>query len=173
MDVNYNPSIKFNLPAACFACFKVHTSIIYDAIVQNPFCICQEGLCAAIHFLFNILQCKEGRKRKNVTKARFKHKGKNNKAKNLPSQECKDPLGEKCTLRNRDAALERRASGRVLSTKLRGQRARVRADENLHDTHTPPHPLAHVNMRPPCYQKAASSEGEEEPVEEEIMTGTC
>lgn len=40
----------------------VHTSIIYYAIVQNPFCIRQEGLCAAIHFLFNILQCK---KRKN------------------------------------------------------------------------------------------------------------
>lgn len=49
----------------------------------------------------------------------------------------------------------------------------MRADENLRDTHTPPHPLPNVNMRPLCYQKDASNEGEEEPVEEEIMMGTC
>lgn len=53
------------------------------------------------------------------------------------------------------------------------KRASVRADESLRDTHNPPHPLPNVNMRPLCYQKAASNQGEEEPVEEEIMTGTC
>lgn len=36
-------------------CTLQHTSIVYNTVVQNPFCICQEGLSAAIHFLFNIL----------------------------------------------------------------------------------------------------------------------
>lgn len=40
---------------------------------------------------------------------------------NVPFRECKDPWDEKCTLRNLDAAPERRVSGRALSTELRGQ----------------------------------------------------
>lgn len=36
-----------------------HTSVVYNTVVQNPFRICQEGLCAAIHFLFNILHYKQ------------------------------------------------------------------------------------------------------------------
>lgn len=40
---------------------------------------------------------------------------KNALAQTLPSPVCKDPWDEKCTLRNLDAAQERRVSGRVQS----------------------------------------------------------
>ena len=71
-----------------------HTSIVYNTVVQNPFCICQEGLCAAIHFLFNILRCKKKTwcltdKLFNV--ATFMLSKKNVTDYGLPSQVCKDP----------------------------------------------------------------------------------
>lgn len=71
-----------------------------------------------------------------MTTSHFKCKGINRKPQNVPSRECKDPLGEKCTRHNQDAAPERRASGMVPSTELQGQRARVKAGESPRDLHS-------------------------------------
>lgn len=89
-------------------------------------------------YIFFLIFCSARRKKKlkNMTTSLFKCKGTNRKPQNVPSRECKDPLGEKCTRRNQDAAPERRASGMVLSTELQGQRARVKAGESPRDLHS-------------------------------------
>lgn len=88
-----------------------HTSVVYNTVVQNPFCICQEGLCASIHFLFNILGCKKKKKNEKLELWIWK----NASAQTLPSRGCKDPWDEKCTLHNLDAVQERLVSGRAQS----------------------------------------------------------
>lgn len=68
-------------------------------------------------YIFFLIFC--GAEKKGCDHTIFQMQRRTETPQKVPSRECKDPSGEKCTLRNPDAAPERQASGRVRSTEDR------------------------------------------------------